>query len=140
MTAETLRRLTDGVREALGDSNRPEVDRLHRLDVQSRPEGLRLFVDWAVNRGSTAWLTRTSAQIDVLRIVRAVQEAGMVGDVLAVQGTYPVLDAEGQPEETIVLVAHFSRQTVAETNWERVSYDGVASRAEQFWLHEELRP
>ena len=110
------------------------------VDAQGRPDELRLFVDWAINRGSTAWLTRTGAQIDVLRILRAVQETGMVGDVLAVQGSYAVLDMAGQSQETVVLVARYSREVVVETDWERVSYDGVASRAEQFWLHDALRP
>jgi hypothetical protein len=140
VTAETLRLVRDAIEASLGDGNRPNVDRLRIVDVQSRPDGLRLFVDWAINRGSTVWLTRTGAQIDVLRLLRGVQEMGMVGDVLAMQGSYAVLDTAGQPQETIVLVARFSRQAVMETDWGRVSYDGVASRAEQFWLHDALTP
>jgi len=138
VNAETLRLVRQAIEASLGDGNRPNVDRLRLVDVQSRPDGLRLFVDWSINRGSTVWLTRTGAQIDVLRILRAVQGMGMVGDWLAVQGTYAVLDTAGQPQETIVLVARFSRQAVMETDWERISYDGVAPQAEQFWLHEAL--
>ena len=140
VNAETLQLLRDALVAALGDGNRPNIDRVRIVDAQGRPDGLRLFVDWAINRGSTAWLTRTGAQIDVLRILRAVQGTGMVGDVLAVQGTYAVLDMAGQPQETIVLVARYSRDVVVETDWERVSYDGVAAKAEQFWLHDTLKP
>ena len=140
VTAESLRVVRVAVEGALGESNRPNIARVRTVDAQGRPDGMLLFVDWAINRGSTAWLTRTGAQIDVLRILRAVQETGMIGDVLAVQGTYAVLDLEGQPQETIVLVARYPRDVVVETDWERVSYDGVASRATMFWLHETLRP
>lgn len=140
VNAGTVRLLRDAIVAALGESNRPNMHRVLVVDVQGREDGMRLFVDWAINRGSTPWLTRTGAQIDVLRILRAVQQTGMVGDVLAVQGTYAVLDLEGKPQETIVLVARYTRDVVVETDWDRLSYDGVASRAEQFWLHETLRP
>jgi hypothetical protein len=138
VTAETLRRLEEAVVDALGASNRPDVGRVRVVQARGRPEGLQLFVDWAINRGNTPWLTRTGAQIDVLRILRAIQGAGMVGDELAVQGSYAVLDEDGTSQETIVVVARYAREAVMETNWDRVSYDGVASRAEQFWLHEAL--
>lgn len=140
VTTESLRLVREAVVEALGDSNRPNIARVRTVDAQGRPDGMLLFVDRAINRGSTVWLTRTGAQIDVLRILRAVQETGMIGDVLAVQGTYAVLDMQGEPQETIVLVARYARDVVVVTDWERVSYDGVAAHATQFWLHETLRP
>jgi hypothetical protein len=140
VTVEELRLLRDAIEASLGDSNRPDVIRLRMVAVRGRPEGMQLLVDWAINRGNTTWLTRTGAQIDVVRIARAVQAAGMIGDALAVQGSYAVLDTAGQPHETIVLVARFSRDVVVETNWERVSHDGVAPRAELFWLHQSLAP
>lgn len=140
VTAETLRLLHDAIEAALGDSNRPGIVRLRMVVMRGHPEGLQLFVDWSINRGDTTWLTRTGAQIDVVRIARAVQAAGMIGDVLALQGNYAVLDTAGQPQETIVLVARFSRHVVVETNWGGVSYDGVAPRAEQVWMHQALAP
>jgi len=108
------------------------------LAVYDQPEGARVFVDWSINRGDTTWLTRTGAQIDVLRILRAIQNEGMVGDELAVQGNYALLGESGTLEEAIVLVARYTADVVTATDWERVSYDGVAPRAEQFWLHESL--
>jgi hypothetical protein len=125
--------VTAAVDDALGDSNR---DHMPRLTVTANP-GLDVIVTWAINENLTEGLTKNNARREAVDILKAVRETATDYTGVRVEGTYPLVDQYGNSSEERVVLAVYSRETLARFNWDNFKFKNVfePSVADEVWLH-----
>jgi hypothetical protein len=125
--------VTAAVEDALGDSNR---DHIPRFAVTANP-GLDVIVTWAINESLTEGLTKNTARREAVDILKAVRETATDYTGVRVEGTYPLVDQYGNSSEERVVLAVYSRETLARFNWDNFNFKNVfeSSVADEVWLH-----
>lgn len=107
--------LETALKDSLGESNRNRDDRVIVLIEDST-----IYVTFRVQDNfSTEWI-RDGMGSDTLKILYVVRNSGLEYDELVVEGTFPLIDAYGNTEESTVLVATYKKDTV-----ERINFEGV---------------
>jgi len=128
-------RLRVDIEEALGSSNRPGVERVNTVSVETGPNP-QVYVEWAINDYLTEGLTKGGAQLELARILRTVGKSGIKYGSVRVQGTFSMRDPSGNVQEQVVVKAAYQRVTVQRVydaiveNWDKV-YDV----ADTVWVH-----
>jgi len=108
--------LRNAVVEALGDSNR-DVKRLPQFGAT---EGEYIVLTWRINENLTEGLTKDSARLDgvnILKAIRNVPEHDRYKGV-AIKGTYSLVDQYGNASEDTVVRATYERRTLERINFE----------------------
>ncbi len=107
--------LETALKDRLGESNRNRDDRVIVLI-----EGSTIYVTFRIQDNfSNEWI-REGMGSDTLEILYVVRNSGLEYDELVVEGTFPLIDAYGNTEESTVLVATYKKDTV-----ERINFEGV---------------
>jgi hypothetical protein len=126
------------VERALGAGNREGVERLSYFSVTDGAEPM-ISWGWAINRGATPALTATSAQIDLSLVLKEIALAGVFYASVRAEGTFPVADDAGNPRETVVVRARYTRATLEAINWNTFRFDTVYDIASAAEVHPEFR-
>lgn len=122
--------LTNAVTMALGDSNR-EVERVASVKLK----GDKVTVKWAINDNMGDDLIVRSSRMDVIKILKALEESDVVYLGAHLVGTFPLVDKKGNSEEETVLDATFDSTEFADVNWDGISNDDVLDLASKVKLH-----
>jgi hypothetical protein len=103
--------LCEAIQEALGPSNR-DVPRLGTCQ-----EGNEVLVSWAIDENLTEGLTKDSARVEAVDILKAISDWGASYRSIRIEGTYPLVDEFGNATEETVVEAVYRRRTVQQINF-----------------------
>jgi len=107
--------LESALKDVLGESNRNRDDRVLVLIEDST-----IYVTFRIQDNFSAEWIRDGMGQDTLQILYVVRNSGLPYDELVVEGTFPLVDAYGNTEESTVLVATYKKDTV-----ERINFEGT---------------
>ena len=108
--------LRNAVVKALGESNRD----VKRLPQFSATEGEYIVLTWRINENLTEGLTKDSARLDgvnILKAIKSVPEHDRYKGV-SMKGTYSLVDQFGNASEDTVVRATYERRTLERINFE----------------------
>lgn len=125
-------RLVADITEALGNSNR-DIERVTRIEFSE--EHREIIVEWTIN--DIGFVT-AGAQKDTVDILKAAYESGLPYEVVAVYGTFPLVDDFGNRHEETVVYAYYASEIIAKINWDNFSYTKVWDIADAKVLHPDL--
>lgn len=129
--------LADAVRDALGDSNRDDVERVQ--DVTYLRAYKSAVVTWAIDDNLTEGLLKEGVEVDIADILQAVQESGVKVKDLNLQGTFSMVDQLGNASEDTVVRATYKGSTISAINFDNFLTDNVFEIAEAATLHPEFQ-
>jgi hypothetical protein len=94
--------------------------RHHQTEVNYLSGG-DIVVVWGIAENLTTGLTKDSARLDAVAILRVVRKSGITDyEQVRLNGWFPLVDEYGNSRDDRVVFGGFSRSTV-----ERINYDGV---------------
>jgi hypothetical protein len=136
VTPEPLERLCKEVKVALGDSNRG-VNRV----VWCRMEGVRLFIRWSVNMPVSLSTYKREVAHDLLNMLYVIQmyKDAIPFDMAVLQGMNKLTDMYGNAEETPVIKAYYSYETIQKINFSNGEGIDVYAITDDLWLHPDLK-
>ena len=121
--------LRKAIEDALGDSNR-DIARISEFEVTDQ-----IFVQWAINDNLTEDMIKGGAQLDITEILQAVSESEVEYNSVRVYGTFPLVDSYGNVEETEVVKAVYTLETLEKINWDNFLFKNVYEIADSLQLH-----
>ncbi len=123
-----------GVKRALGSSNRG-IAKVSNIQVI----GKNIQVYFTVNDNLTKGMVKSSAKINIVDILKAVQSSGYDYSEVTIFGTFSLTDKFGNSEESMVVQATYTRSTINRINWKNFLYDDVYDIADSVRLHPAFR-
>ena len=123
--------------QRLGQAIQDELGEVGTVTAVQAPPGGRVTVTWEITQAGSQGLTENNARFGVMRIMRAIQQAGL-GDYRDVRlvGRYQ-LPAATTPATVVRL--RFARATVEQTEFEDRRYLEAFERADAAVLHPAFR-
>jgi len=111
-----------------------------RVDEVTLDTG-QVYVFWAINDNlSSSWVAR-GAMLDMVAILKAVDETGIDFETINVAGSFSMVDAYGNVHEQVVVSLGYSKATVNRINWDNFVTDNIYLIADEVLvLHPEFRP
>ena len=134
VSVNQLDHLKTAIEGELGRSNRD----LPRI-TEFMKAGNNLLITFTINDNITEGLIKTSAKIDVTKILKTVDSSGYDFDELVIFGSMSLVDKFGNTEEENVLKASYSSGTVDRVNWDNFQHYNVYAIADKTWLHPVMR-
>ena len=129
--SETI--LRNAVVKALGESNRD----VKRLPGFTANEGEYIVLTWRINENLTEGLTKDSARLDgmkILKAIRGVPEHDRYKGV-SLKGTYSLVDRLGNAAEETVIRANYERSTLEKINFDGIDYKVIFDVADSGSTH-----
>jgi hypothetical protein len=134
VSVDPLDHLRAKIEDELGRSNRD----LPRI-TEFMEAGNNLLITFTINDNITEGLIKTSAKIDVTKILKTVDSSEYEFDELVIFGSMSLVDKFGNTEEENVLKATYSSGTVDRVNWDNFLHYNVYAIADNTWLHPVMR-
>ena len=134
VSADPLDHLRVALEDELGRSNRD----LPRI-TEFMKAGNNLHITFTINENLTEGLIKTSAKIDVTKILKTVDSWEYDFDELVIFGSMSLVDKFGNAEEENVLKVTYRSGTVDRINWDNFLHNNVYAIADNFWLHPVMR-
>lgn len=132
-TAEDV--LRDQLADVLGRSNR-DAARLREVSVSPTIT----TVEWGINDNLTISMASRGARSDAVKILQSVATSDSLSDFVLIRGTASMCDVMGRCQETVVIAARYSKETLQQVNWPNFLTDNVFRIAEEgVNLHPEFR-
>jgi hypothetical protein len=122
------------VGRVLGRSNRGVV-KVYKIENIDK----NIEIIFTIDDNLTDGMIRDSAKIDVVEILKAVQSSGYDYAKVTAYGTFPLMDKFGNSEESVVIKASYTCNTINRINWQNFLYDNVYGIADSVWLHPTFR-
>jgi len=129
LTAETT--ICRAVSAALSQSNRG----LRRLPFCERDVDNHIVIRWTINDNLTENMIKTGAQLDLVRVLKAVAKSGQPFISVYAEGSFAMVDQYGAKTETIVVRAFFERATVDKINFDNFNADNIYVIADSGNVH-----
>lgn len=140
-TPEPLDYLESLVVDVLGSSNR-DVPRLSGFIWDA--ESSEIVVTVAGQDNFTDEMITRGIQMDIVDILRVIYTSNtpIPYNSIAVVATFPLVDTYGNTKEANVVIATYSRETLAKINWDNFLTDNTFAIAEQntLFLHPAIKP
>ena len=134
VSVDPLDHLRATIEDELGPSNRD----LPRI-TEFMKAGNNLLITFTINENLTEALIKTSAKIDITKILKTVDSSEYDFDELVIFGSMSLVDKFGNTEEENVLKATYRSSTVDRINWDNFPHVNVYLIADNFWLHPVMR-
>lgn len=130
--------LAAALQEELGESNLDDRPRLRVVD--STPGLDTLFIDWNIN-DSFAGDRQATVQIDLARMMRVLVEGDdfIAYKDVAFRGYYPLINALGNVNDTLVVQAWYDRTTLEQINWDNFLHKNTFVIAKTLRLHDNFK-
>lgn len=127
--------LRAAVVEALGDGNR-DVERVR--DVILFDDGA-VSIGWAIDDNFSQSWVKSGARADVVDILRAVRDTGLPVTQVDLAGTFTMADVYGNINESIVVSASYSAETMAKLNLGNILLENtIYEAADSIKVHPEF--
>lgn len=124
--------LAAAIRDELTRGNRDGVERVR--DVVIGPDG-RVVVTWAINDNFTEGMVKSGSRIDATKMLQLIREAGLGQDGAFLEGTFSMVDQYGVAEETVVIRASYSGETLQRINFDNFLHDNIWAIADSAQIH-----
>lgn len=124
--------LAASIRDELTSGNREGVERIS--DVVIGPDG-RVVVAWAINDNLTEGMIKSGSRIDATKMLQLIREAGLGQDGAFLEGTFSMVDQYGVAEETVVIRASYSGETLQRINFDNFLHDNIWAVADSAMIH-----
>ena len=127
--------LRAAVAAALGKGNReaPRVKGVVLLDNGA------VEIGWSINDNLTKGFVKGGARADVLDILRAVRDTGLPVTAVDLTGTFSLADVYGNVNESIVVRARYSAETLAKLNLGNILLENtIYEAADSIKVHPEF--
>jgi hypothetical protein len=131
VTSEQL--LHDAVAKELGDSN-PNLERLPEFSAH---KGEYIVLQWAINENLTEGLTKDSARLDAVRILKAIKSVAEHDRYpgVAMKGSYSMQDKYGNVKEMVVIRATYNKATLERMNLDNIDFKTIFDIADIGSVH-----
>lgn len=126
--AEVLKQL---IVKTLGQGNR-DVERVQELTINDA--GV-IDIWWAIDDNFTSGMIRGGAELDVVNMLRAIDESGLDYNQVLLRGSFPLVDAYGNTEENYVINATYTKATVDKINWDNFLRKNIFLVADEINIH-----
>ena len=118
------------IADALGRGNR-DVERVAKasktLDV--------IDVEWAINDNLSEDMIRDGVKLDIVDVLKALDESGIEYDFVNFVGTFSMVDNLGNAEEMPVVWVTYSKDIVDQINWSGFIFSDVYEIADTVKMH-----
>jgi hypothetical protein len=129
-------RVRDAVQKALGPSNRKGAPPLEVvLDGSAN-----VSITFPISENLTEGMTKRGAQMDVVKILRAINSSGVDYNAIDVHGTFSMVDRFGNATEQPVVTARYLHQTVNRINFNNFLTENIYKIADGQRLHPAFTP
>jgi len=118
------------VQRVLGSSNRG-IARMYKIEYEDNS----IQVGFTINDNLTNGWIKSGAKYDIAKILKAVQSSGYDYSEVIVIGTFSLTDKFGNSEESPVIRAKYTRNTINRINWQGFLPDNVYDIADSVSLH-----
>ncbi|UAL29528.1 hypothetical protein K8W59_17525 [Nocardioides rotundus] len=127
----------DDLRDALGDSNREDVERLSVFDYDKRTKVLS--VQFAINDNLSEGMIKDGAKMAVTDILEAVQESDLKIKDVNIDATFSMVDDLGNASEDTVVRATYPSNLVDRINFENFDFEDVYDITDNIFVHPALQ-
>lgn len=131
---------TEVVNDALGTSTNRNVPKINVAEVLIAESGeVVLGVNFAFDDNLSSGLIKRSAMIDVNELLEEITKSNLDYDVVAIQGTFLLVDTFGNEEETVVVTAAYLKSDLDQVNWDNFLTDNVYAISTTLEIHPAFR-
>lgn len=120
------------IKKALGSNNR---DVKNWLTVNYDESISTMVVTWALDENLTEGLTKDSARIGTVDVLKALKKSKVTYKEVLLVGTYSMQDVYGNVEETDVINARFAQEIVNKINFDNVNFKDIFLLASEVYIH-----
>ena len=128
-------RLCTAVTKALSSGNRQSVQRLSSCSLS----GNSVTIQWAINDSLTEGMTKSSANLDIINMLRTIYTGDFGVEKAVLDGTYSMVDKFGQVTEDRVIHYEMGASTAGKVNWENVNFHDMYDIADKVSVHPTFR-
>lgn len=125
------------IREILGTGNR-DVTKLTDFSYDCI-DSVSICVTFAIDDNLTENFIKRGAMLDINRMLEIIAQSDIEYEEVFFTGTFPLVDAFGNSEETNVVMVWYRKETVDKINWDNFLTDNVYIIADDLFLHPAFR-
>lgn len=112
------------------------LDSDHFVSFEYQPENASISITFKGSENLTHNMTVETMYMDMSKILEVIQPDSNFNVNVSFNITYPLSNVYGESEETLVITATFSNQTIQRIDFENFDFKNIPAIADEWWNHE----